>query len=205
MKPDTINVVLFDFGGVLADEGFRNGLYRIARRHSQDPEGFFETARELILTSGYLTGNATEADWWKRLRADTGIAGSDAELRKTILDGFTLRDWMRDVVLALRHHGVRTAVLSDQTNWLDELDAKTPFSGWFEEVFNSFHLGKSKHDPSLFVDVTSRLGVKPGQALFIDDTLAHVERARATGLHAIWYRDREGFLAELRAFFPDLV
>jgi putative hydrolase of the HAD superfamily len=205
MKPDTISAVLFDFGGVLADEGFRNGLQKIARMHALDPGRFFETASGLILTSGYLTGSASEADWWERLRTRTGIAGSDAELRGIILDGFTLRDWMRDVVLALRDHGVRTAVLSDQTNWLDELNAKTPFFGWFEEVYNSFHLGKSKHDPSLFVDVTSRMGVKPGQTLFIDDTPAHVERARATGLHAIWYRDREGFLAEMRAFFPGLV
>jgi hypothetical protein len=38
-KPDpAIRAVLFDFGGVLAEEGFRIGLRAIARLNSLDPE-----------------------------------------------------------------------------------------------------------------------------------------------------------------------
>jgi hypothetical protein len=39
LKP-SIQAVLFDYGGVLAEEGFREGLKNIARWHGLDPEAF---------------------------------------------------------------------------------------------------------------------------------------------------------------------
>jgi len=50
-KPCTVDAILFDFGGVLADERFRNGLLAIARRNGLNPEGFAGTGFELDLAS----------------------------------------------------------------------------------------------------------------------------------------------------------
>ena len=63
------------------------------------------------------------------------------------------------------------ALLSDQTDWLDELNQQDPFFQHFDHIFNSFSLKKSKRDASLFEDVAGRLGVKPREILFVDDTL----------------------------------
>jgi putative hydrolase of the HAD superfamily len=203
MKRQDIHAVLFDFGGVLAEEGFRKGLEAIASLNGLAPQEFFRTAQELILSSGYLTGRSSESSFWDRLRGLTGITGSDSELRAHILERFVLRDWMLALVEGMKATGLRVAVLSDQTNWLDELDAGLHFFRRFERVFNSFHLGKSKHDPSLFQDVLADMGLTPGETLFIDDTLGHVERARSRMLHGIHYTGREPFLAELARFIPD--
>ena len=35
-------VILFDFGGVLAEEGFRNGLMALGRLNGLDPNTFME-------------------------------------------------------------------------------------------------------------------------------------------------------------------
>ena len=43
-----IDTVLFDFGGVLAEEGYAKGLRAIAQRHGMNENDFFELARELI-------------------------------------------------------------------------------------------------------------------------------------------------------------
>lgn len=204
MNTDGIGAVLFDFGGVLAEEGFRKGMEHMARMNSLDPGTFFETARDLISTSGYLTGRCTESAYWTHLRGLTGIVGSDEELRKIILDGFILRDWMLSVVKGLRLRRVRVAILSDQTNWLDELDEKLHFSRLFERVFNSSHMGKSKSDQSLFDEVVAEMGLEAGRTLFVDDTLGHVERALSAGLRAIHYQDRERFLSEMAGYFPGL-
>ena len=200
-----IEAVLFDFGGVLPEEGFRHGLYRIAGLNSLDPEGFFETARDLIAACGYLTGRATEALYFARLRDATGIRQDDAELRRIILGGFVLRDSMLSVVEGLRSRGVRVAILSDQTDWLAELDGRMHFSPLFEKVYNSYETGKSKYDPSQFTDVLADMGLAPRRALFIDDTEGHVLRARSQGLHAIHYRNRVQFADEMNGFFPGLV
>ena len=88
--------VLFDFGGVLAEEGFRGGLYAIARKNGRDPEWFFLRASDAIYETGYITGQATEADYWEALRRETGICGTDEELTGEILPRFILRPVMID-------------------------------------------------------------------------------------------------------------
>ena len=202
MTRQSIHAVLFDFGGVLAEEGFRKGLEAIASLHGLDLQDFFRTAQSLILSSGYLTGHSSESSFWDQLREDTGIRGSDEELRACILERFVLRDWMMALVEGLKETGVRVAILSDQTNWLDELDARLHFFRMFDRVFNSFPMGKSKHDPSLFTDVLTDMGLKPGETLFIDDTLGHVERARARKIHGIHYTGRKQFIRDFARFFP---
>ncbi len=204
MSGNKIKAVLFDFGGVIADEGFRNGLFEIARKNGLDGGEFAETAREIIHDTGYLTGEGTEELFWKTLRSVTGIKGSDAELRDAILTRFTVRDWMLKLIVRLKENGARLGILSDQTNWLGELEEHMKIFSFFEEVFNSYHLGKSKRDKTIFLDVVKAMGIEPGEALFVDDTEGHVARAREMGLHAVYFTGKESFLKQLSVFFPDL-
>lgn len=202
MNECSIKGILFDFGGVIADEGFRNGLLEMAGRSGLDPEEFFRTAGELIHETGYLLGTGSEHDFWEALRLQAGVKGSDKELRETILKGFTLRPWMVEAVERLKGLGVRVAILSDQTNWLDELEEHLRVFGLFERVFNSYHLGKSKLDPTQFTDVLEIMGLKPGETLFVDDNAGHVERAEQKGLHAILFRGKDDFLQKISAYCP---
>lgn len=204
MRGHKIKAVLFDFGGVIADEGFRNGLLEIAAKSGLDGESFVEKAREIIHETGYLTGRGTEENFWETMRKETGIKKTDAELRNIILKGFTVREWMLKVIERLKGKKIRLAILSDQTNWLDELETHMKIFGLFEQVFNSYHLGKSKKDRTIFPDVLKIMKLEPGEALFVDDTEGHVERAREMGLHAIFFRGKDDFLKELSVFFPDL-
>ncbi|HNY64556.1 MAG TPA: HAD family phosphatase [Deltaproteobacteria bacterium] len=199
-----VKAVLLDFGGVIADEGFKNGLYQIARDNGLDEEAFFEKAREAIHDTGYLLGTGTEKEFWDELRRETGIRGADRDLRETILKGFIVRPWMLEVIGRLKSLGVRVAILSDQTDWLDELEESMRIFGLFERVFNSYHLGKSKLSPSIFTDVLGEMGLAPHEALFVDDTPGHVERARSMGLNAILFKGREDFLHRLASYCPGL-
>ena len=62
---------------------------------------------------------------------------------------------------ALRAGGAFVAMLSDQTNWLDELDRATALYRHFDRVFNSYRMHKSKRDASVFRDVCGELGAAP--------------------------------------------
>ncbi len=192
-----IDTVLFDFGGVLAEEGFRNGLMAIARLNGLDEDEFFRAARDAIHACGYVVGKATESVYWELLRKTTGIRGDDQSLRNEILSRFTLREWMIDIVKRIKECHVRVGILSDQTNWLDELNARFDFFRWFDYVFNSYHMGKSKKDPSHFDDIVYIMGFKADKVLFIDDDPGHCERAEQKGLKVIHYRNRDQFLEEI--------
>jgi FMN phosphatase YigB (HAD superfamily) len=196
----SVDTVIFDFGGVLADEGFEKGLRAIAARHGLDELDFFNLAHGLVHTVGYLTGHADEHAYWQAIRDNTGIRDDDNALRNEILSRFILRPWMLDIVKQLRTSGVRAVILSDQTNWLDELNERDDFFKYFDVVFNSYHLGKSKMDLSHFSDTISRLGGSPERMLFVDDNAAHCERARSAGMNAIHFTGQESFTREIASF-----
>lgn len=193
-----IKAVLLDFGGVIAEEGFQQGLYAIAKKFGLDQKRFFQLANEAVYDSGYVTGKGSENDYWNEVREHSGIVAPDDELRDEILSRFVPREWMLDAVQSLQHKGLVTAILSDQSDWLDKLDARYHFFQYFNAVFNSYHLGKTKRDPSIFAEVLQTLNVDAGETLFVDDNIDHIARAVAAGLQTHIFEGRESFIKKLR-------
>ncbi|HQB31495.1 MAG TPA: HAD family phosphatase [Syntrophales bacterium] len=193
-----LRAVLLDFGGVLAEEGFAEGLRAIAAANGLPGEDFVRKGHDLVHETGYVTGHVLEKTYWDVLRAETGISGSDASLRREILSRFVFRDWMADLLPALREGIPLLGILSDQTNWLDELDGRDRFFRRFDRVFNSFYIGKSKRNPALFDHVLEILGVAGEEVLFVDDNDGNCERADARGIRTIRYTGREAFLSRIR-------
>ena len=119
-----IKAVLFDFGGVLAEEGFREGLMAVGKEKGFDPDHFFNMLSELVYQTGYVTGSADEHAYWNAVREKTGLTGEDKKLREEVLMRLKLRPKMMEVVKKIKSSGFIVAILSDQTNWLDELNQK---------------------------------------------------------------------------------
>ena len=151
------------------------------------------------MTTGYVTGRSDERSWWEALRAEAGVRGAPAGLRAEILGRFTLRPRMLDAVGRLRGRGLAVGILSDQTNWLDELDGLHGLYGLFDFVFNSYHMGKSKNDPTHFDDVLKLLNRQGRQVLFIDDNAGHVDRARDRGWAVLRFLDEGDVVRALSA------
>ncbi|MCX5841333.1 MAG: HAD family phosphatase [Deltaproteobacteria bacterium] len=197
-----IKTVLFDFVGVSAEEGFRKGLEAIAITNTLEPATLIRTAYDTIYSCGYVLGKATESTYWRVLRETTGINGSDDELRKEILSRFIVRDWIIDLVKQMKNGKMQTGILSDQTNWIELLNQQYDFFRWFDVVFNSYHIGKGKRDPSLFDDVLKTLGVSADNVIFIDDDPGNCERARQKGIQVIHYTNRENLIRSLEDICP---
>ena len=75
-----IKAVLFDFGGVLAEEGFRKGLFALAETHGLDRDEVFAAGREAVHGTGYVIGTGSEAEFWQTLRQRYGLQESDEVL-----------------------------------------------------------------------------------------------------------------------------
>ena len=197
MAEVTIRAVLFDYGGVIADEGFYNGLVDLAEKQSLDARSMPEEGMKAVYDSGFVLGHGTATDFWALLRKRTGLKGDDDCLTNRIFAGFQIRHWMIELVRRLRTRGYVTGILSDQTHWLNELDKRDHFFREFDHIYNSYYLAKGKRDPSLFTDVINDLGLQPAEVLFIDDNEKNVQTAREMGLRAILYVDHERFVSEL--------
>jgi len=109
---------------------------------------------------------------------------------------------MLDLVKKLKQAAIRVAILSDQTKWLDEFAKKYGFFQLFERIFNSYYLGMCKRDLALFDYVVAEMGVKPEEALLIDDNQGNIEKAKQRGLQGILFQNKEAFESELAEVFP---
>lgn len=194
--------ILLDFGGVLAEEGFAEGMKAIARENGLDEAVIWRAGLQAVWDSGYVSGRSDEAAFWRLFKERTGLVGDEAHWREDILSRFTVRAWMPPVVERLRGMGLTTAILSDQTDWLALLDSRQDFFKYFDVVLNSYHHGMTKQEPEFFLLALRETGLAPEETLFVDDNPGNVERALALGFKAHLYVDREGFEAELARLCP---
>ena len=194
MSKKPIKTVLLDYGGVIADEGFQNGLRAMAREQGLDEDTMMNVARSAVYDSGFILGWGTEDEFWQCMREGSGLKGSDTELTKRVLDGFVLRPWMMEWVQQLNAQGYITGILSDQSHWLDWLNERDHFFEFFDHVFNSYHMGEGKRNPALFPDIAKQLALSPNEVLLVDDMKSNVTRAQVAGWQAIHYVDKPSFL-----------
>jgi FMN phosphatase YigB (HAD superfamily) len=197
-----IDAVLFDFGGVIAEDGFKQGLTVIAKANGLDERTFIQAAFDAVYSTGYVLGKVSESTFSNTLRQKTGVNGDDASLRNEIFSRFIVRNWMIDLVKKLQANEVKVGILSDQTDMLDKLDKKYDFFRLFDYIFNSYHMGKGKRDPSLFDDIVHTLKIEPDRVLFIDDDSGNVERAKKKGWQGIQYVNRERFQKDIEEILP---
>jgi len=200
----SVQWILFDFGGVIAEEGFVAGLKTLARRSGADPEEAVAAGHRLVYSTGYLLGKSEESAFWEAMRREAGLAGTEDEMRETVLAAFQIRPRMLDLVRRIRERGGLAGILSDQVDWLDALDERNDFYPLFNRVFNSFHIGRSKRDEGTFRYVSEQLGTNPENILFIDDSRDHVERARSEGMHAIRFSGPDELLRDMDPFCPGI-
>ncbi len=194
-----IKAVLFDFGGVIAEEGFRDGLKALAESQSLNAKDMFSAGMDAVYDSGWVVGQGTESDFWQIMTTKTGLEGDPDEMRELILERFVIQPSMLALVDLLRRQGKRVGILSDQTEWLDELDRRHDIFRHFDHLYISYRMGKGKRDPSLFDDIAKDLDLPPHSILFIDDNPGNVERARERGWQGIVFSDEKDLRKRLQA------
>jgi len=205
MTKSPYDVVFFDFGGVVAEEGFKEGLKALAREAGRDQVDVWQTGLKTVWDGGYVLGRADEAAFWTLFKERTGLSGDENHWRELIFSLFSVRPWMRDLADRMKSLGAATAILSDQTDWLPRLDESQRFYRHFDTVFNSYDHGLSKLEPEFFQLAMRTMRVGPDKSLFLDDNAGNVERARGLGMSAILYEDQNGFLEQLARLWPQAV
>jgi putative hydrolase of the HAD superfamily len=181
-----------------------------------DPSYYEEAEEHLGLPVGTITGAAfaedrlaramdgrvTFAEWCEEIGAAVaGAHGVEAALvAETWAEaGWSIDESVIDLVAGARAH-VPVALLSNaSTNLLGDLE-RSGIAGAFDVVIGSAGLGAAKPDEAAFVAAASALGVPLDRCLFVDDTIGHVEAARALGMRAEVFSDiaaLEDLLAEV--------
>jgi 2-haloacid dehalogenase len=194
------STVVFDLGGVLIDWNPRH-LYRKIF-------GADEAGMERFLA------DVCTPEWNAALDAGRPFAEAIAEAiaahpaEAELIDAYYERwpemigDAFEENVAILREvrrAGYATYALS---NWSAETFGATragfPFLDEMDGILISGEVGVGKPDPAIFREFLSRFGLRPENAIYIDDWDLNVAAAASLGMTAIHFRNAAALRADLR-------
>ena len=150
------------------------------------------------------TGRMTEATFLRAVGEElTAALGRPIEMH-TFADSYLTHvhpnPAMIDQMRSLRDRGYRMALCTNNVReWEPRWRAMLPVDEIFEHVVDSGFVGARKPDPEIFQIVLDRLGVRPEQALFIDDFEINVTGAREVGMRAVRFETTEQAIADLES------
>jgi len=175
-------------------------LARLAQLSGLDETEVRTRVWESGLTRHFDLGRYTSEEWRQALNERLGL-GLDLEaFEDLMLSALTVDEETIALVDAIDPR-IRVAMLTDNPALLlDAIPRRFPaLVSRFDPMLFSFQLGVLKPSPDAFAMALARLEVLADQVLFIDDTLANVEGARAAGIEAVHFTSAAALRPELEA------
>ena len=201
-------MVISDFGGVLTTP-LIDAFASVQDRVGIPPKTFGEALRGLAKDGDnplfeLERGEITEKDFQKQL-AD----GLEPLLgHRPVIEDFGLllfealdpNPGMIDLIREVRRDGIRTSLLTNNVKeWEPKWRSMMPIDELFETVVDSAFVGCRKPDPRIYELTLERIGLEPGQCIFIDDMEINVDAANELGIHGVHFRETAQARAEVHA------
>jgi epoxide hydrolase-like predicted phosphatase len=181
-----IKAIIFDFGRVITAQKPLSLFRSYEEELGLDPDTINSIMFDSQAWQDTLLGRKTTEEFWHLIGPELGLKTADEvnRFRRRYHADETINEAVLDLIRKL-HGRYKLAILSnsppDLTRWLTDWEMRD----LFEVVFCSGDEGMIKPDPAAFKLTLERLGVEPGEAVFIDDTPEHVEAARKLGIQGI--------------------
>lgn len=203
-----VSALVLDFGNVITlppdEDAFdrmaeilMGGDRRSAERRAADFRAAYAASR-----GEYDRGVLSAQDYWRLVGSSLGrepTAGAIEELRALDVAAWfrfdqAMVEWFTSIRSSVRHLALLSNINDDG---VEALRRMAPWLGTFDTLVLSCEHKVVKPGPEIFGILVERLGVEPGDCLFVDDIAANVEGARAVGLNAHRYGGLAGLRAEL--------
>jgi putative hydrolase of the HAD superfamily len=193
----SLRALLVDFGGVLTSNVFdsfrafceREGLPpdTVKRLFREDPEALALLRR---LERGELDADA----FAERFATMLGVEDHEG-LVDRLFAGMGPDEDMTEAVRRARAAGVLTGLISN--SWGSGMYDRDALPELFDGVVISGDVGLHKPEPEIFRLAAERLGVEPGECVFVDDLRENCAGAEAVGMTAVLHRGADRTLPEL--------
>ncbi len=195
-----IRAVIFDLGGVLEHEN-DTGMDAKWEKRLGLKQG---TLTERLFTSGFAidatVGKYSEEEMLRRLGELYEL--DEAQVREFMNDlweQYSLNSELAEFFKSLRPR-YRTAILTNA--WPDarrEEHERFHFDEMTDLIVYSYEEKDGKPNAPIFQVTCERLGVKPEEVVFLDNTESNVTAARALGMQAILFKNTAQAIADVQA------
>jgi epoxide hydrolase-like predicted phosphatase len=192
-----IRAVFFDFGGVILRTEYQSPRQGLAERFNMDYEEIekvvfgSESARRASL------GEITEEAHWLEVLKRLGQPASEMKAFQDVFFGGDVID--RELVHFIRslRGRVHTGLISNAWSGLRDYLAKEKLTDLFETLVLSAEVAVIKPDERIFTLALERAGVRPTEAVLLDDFPVNIEGCEKVGMKGILFNDPPKALAQL--------
>jgi putative hydrolase of the HAD superfamily len=181
-----IKAIIFDFGRVISAQKPLSLFRSYEEQLGLDPDTINSIMFDSQAWQDTLLGRQTAEEFWHLIGPELGLNTADDvnRFRRRYHADEAINEAVLDLIRKLRGR-YKLAILSNSPPDLSRWLADWQMRDLFDVVFCSGDEGRIKPDPAAFKLTLERLGVEPGEAVFIDDTPEHVEAARKLGIQGI--------------------
>jgi epoxide hydrolase-like predicted phosphatase len=192
----THSALVVDFGGVLTTNIW-DAFGEFCEKEGLDPgavKDLFRTNPEAMrLLRGLETGDLDEAAFEPPFAGLLGLAESEGLIER-LFGGLGPDEAMIGAVRAARAGGIKTGLISN--SWGLGIYDRAPVD-LFDETVISGDVGLHKPQPEIYTLACERLGVEPGDCVFVDDLRENITGAEAVGMTGLLHRDSAETVARL--------
>ena len=195
----SLRAVIFDYGMVLsgpADPAAHQELIKTFGAPAEDFEREYWAFRH-----AYDSGEFDGPGYWQRCAKAAGVTVTEEQIRHLVAGDIrmwsVLNPTMVDWAVTISKSGFKTGILSNIPFEIADVFKHLDWVKGFTHNTWSCYLRTAKPDPAIYHHVVDSIGVRPEEALFLDDRQENVLSAEAVGLQSILFRDVEQLQLDL--------
>ncbi len=201
IHPPKIRAVILDYGEVLCHPPTPQALEKMASIFRMNPKTFLSIYKPT--RAPYDRGDLSLPDYWEKFAAQAGVkidATTMAHVRQLDLDQWSeinepMIRWLEQIHAA----GYQTAILSNMPmDMVAHVRKNFAWATHFDRQVFSAEARRVKPEPEIYQICIDALGVRPQEALFIDDREENLQPARAAGILGIRFQSVEHLRGELQ-------
>jgi len=199
-KYTTIKAIIWDFWGVLVNAKCGSVVQVWAELLGASAEGVIRVFSGPELDQIHL-GNISKDEFFDFVIRELELPAE----KKKALENEPLDEYAYDKELIEYIKGLKDRFMVVMLTNLSRSMHEKGRRAWpelfeaFDHVIPSFEVNLIKPDPRIYQLTLDKIGCKPEEAVFIDDTEEFVQAAQDLGIHSILFKDREQTIEELES------
>lgn len=191
----TISTVVFDMDGVLFDT---ERIYMECWRETAEPKGF-KNVDDISKACIGRTRQGTR-EIFEKARQEQGLTASFEELdkecsrrfrEKEAQEGIPEKPGVHEILEYLKDHKIPVALASStrKAAVMEHLD-RAGITGYFQKIICGDMVENGKPAPDIYRKACEEMGVKPEQAMAVEDSFNGIRSAHAAGLFTVMVPDQ---------------
>lgn len=176
-----IKAVFFDMDGVIIDSE-RNDMYSLFDIVQAENQAI--SWEDLLKTVGASWQSFYEqiGQMWQPQMTPHQAELKFGQINRDVRD--LLFPHVKKTLSALRHAGIRLAVVSSSPLWMIEEMCEV-HSLCFDELISGHDLPQTKPDPQVYLNALNKMGLKPEEVIVVEDSVYGIQAGLAAGMRVV--------------------